>query len=108
VAAAVAGAAEALGGLTGVATCAGIFVIGDGRPLGDVTFDDFTRVLTTNLVGTFLTVKHALPHLARDGGAVVTIASTAALMAHGQGSGYTASKGGVVSLTRLVAKQYGP
>jgi len=37
----------------------------------------------------------------------VTIASTAALRGHGFGSGYTASKGGVDALTRLVATQYG-
>ena len=34
------------------------------------------------------------------------IASTAALRGHGFGSGYTASKGGVVALTRLLAEQY--
>ena len=39
---------------------------------------------------------------------VVTIASTAGLRGHGYGAGYTASKGGVVALTRLVAVQYGP
>jgi len=50
----------------------------------------------------------ALPHLVRkQGGSIVTIASTAALRGHGFGSGYTASKGGVDALTRLVATQYG-
>ena len=48
-----------------------------------------------------------LDEVARGLGAVVTIASTAALRGHGFGSGYTASKGGVVALTRLVAFQYG-
>ena len=42
------------------------------------------------------------------GGAVVTIASTAAIRGHGFGPGYTASKGGVDALTRLLAVQYGP
>src|SRR6266508_4554667 len=58
--------------------------------------------------GTFLAIKHAVPHLVERRGAVVTIASTAALKGHGYGSGYTASKGGVAALTRLAAVQYGP
>lgn len=101
-------AADKLGGLYGVVTSAGVFDPGDLRPLADVEPESFTRVLAINLTGTFLAVKYALPHmLAGGGGAVVTIASTAGLRGHGFGSGYTASKGGVVALTRLIAFQYG-
>jgi NAD(P)-dependent dehydrogenase (short-subunit alcohol dehydrogenase family) len=66
-----------------------------------------------NLVGTFLFIKHVIPRLlepragAASGGSIVTIASTAALRGHGFGSGYTAAKGGVAALTRLIAFQYG-
>src|SRR5688572_13129996 len=99
---------DAYGELTGVVTCAGIFHPGDLKPAADVTFDDFMHVLGVNLAGTFLAIKYALPHLVRkQGGSIVTIASTAALRGHGFGSGYTASKGGVDALTRLVATQYG-
>jgi NAD(P)-dependent dehydrogenase (short-subunit alcohol dehydrogenase family) len=45
--------------------------------------------------------------LIEGGGAIVTIASTAAIRGHGYGAGYTASKGGVDALTRLLAVQYG-
>ena len=107
VAAAVANAVDAYGGLDGVVTCAGIFHGGDLRPLGEVELDDFMFVLQVNLAGTFLAIKHAVPHLVERRGAVVTIASTAALKGHGFGSGYTASKGGVAALTRLAAVQYG-
>ena len=108
VAAAVAGGLEALGRLDGVVTCAGIFYGDDLRPVADVSLDTFNHVIGVNLTGTFLVVKHALPHLVAQGaGSVVTIASTAALRGHGFGSGYTASKGGVDALTRLVAAQYG-
>jgi 3-oxoacyl-[acyl-carrier protein] reductase len=107
VAAAVERAAAELGGLRGVVTSAGIFRPGDYRPLAEVDLETFTRTLAVNLTGTFLAVKLALPHLLRAGGAVVTVASTAALRGHGIGSGYTASKGGVVALTRLLAFQYG-
>jgi NAD(P)-dependent dehydrogenase (short-subunit alcohol dehydrogenase family) len=97
-----------LGGLHGVVTCAGIFHGGDLRPAAEVTWADFMHVLGVNLGGTFLAIKHSLPHLVEAGGAIVTIASTAALRGHGYGSGYTASKGGVDALTRLLAVQYGP
>jgi len=99
-------AAGELGGLHGVVTSAGIFDPAELRPLGEVDVETFTRTLAVNLTGTFLTLKHALPHLVRQGGAIVTVASTAALRGHGFGAGYTASKGGVVALTRLVATQY--
>ncbi len=105
--AAVAQAVRALGGLAGVVTSAGLFDPGDLRPLGDVEVDAFDHVLAVNLRGTFLVAKFALPHLLQQGGAIVTIASTAGLRGHGFGSGYTASKGGVVALTRLLAVQYG-
>jgi 3-oxoacyl-[acyl-carrier protein] reductase len=104
---AVARAVEAFGGLGGVVTSAGIFDPGDYRPTHEIDLETFMRTLGVNLVGTFLVVKYALPHLLAGGGAIVTIASTAALRAHGIGAGYTASKGGVVALTRLVAAQYG-
>jgi NAD(P)-dependent dehydrogenase (short-subunit alcohol dehydrogenase family) len=106
--AAVVGAVDAFGGLDGVVTSAGIFHGGDLKPLGEVELDDFLFVLQVNLAGTFLAIKHAVPHLVTRRGAVVTIASTAALKGHGYGSGYTASKGGVAALTRLAAVQYGP
>jgi NAD(P)-dependent dehydrogenase (short-subunit alcohol dehydrogenase family) len=107
VAAAVASAVEAFGGLDGIVTSAGVFHGGDLKPLGEIELDDFLFVLQVNLAGTFLAMKHALPHLVTRQGSVVTIASTAALKGHGYGSGYTASKGGVAALTRLAAVQYG-
>lgn len=112
VAGAVAHAIGAFGRLDGVVTSAGIFAGEDLQPLQDVELDTFLRVLRVNLAGTFLAVKHALPHLRRANGegtgSVVTIASTAAIRGHGFGAGYTASKGGVAALTRLIAVQGGP
>jgi NAD(P)-dependent dehydrogenase (short-subunit alcohol dehydrogenase family) len=101
-------AGEQLDGLDGLVTSAGVFRRGDMQKLAEVTYDDFTEVLRINLGGTFLAVKHALPALQARAGAVVTVASVAAIIGSGVGSGYTASKGGVVALTRLIAAQYGP
>ena len=112
--AAVARAAGELGGVHGLVTSAGIFDPGDMRLVADVELETFNRTLSINLTGTFLFVKYSLPHLleaprgeAGTRGAIVTVASTAGIRGHGFGSGYTASKGGVVALTRLVAFQYG-
>jgi NAD(P)-dependent dehydrogenase (short-subunit alcohol dehydrogenase family) len=96
-----------LGRVTGVVTAAGIFHGPDLQPAHQVTVDDFVHVLRVNLVGTFAVIKHALPMLIAGGGSIVTIASTAAIRGHGFGAGYTASKGGVDALTRLLAVQYG-
>ena len=101
VAAAVSSANADLGRVSGVVTAAGIFHGPDLRPAHEVSVADFMVVLGVNLVGTFAVVKHALPNLMDGGGSIVTIASTAAIRGHGQGAGYTASKGGVDALTRL-------
>jgi NAD(P)-dependent dehydrogenase (short-subunit alcohol dehydrogenase family) len=108
VGAAVEATANALGRVTGVVTAAGIFHGPDLAPIEQVGIADFFRVLSVNLGGTFSVIRHSLPHLTNGGGAIVTIASTAAIRGHGFGPGYTASKGGVDALTRLVATQCGP
>lgn len=105
---AVAAGLDAFGGLDGVVTSAGIFHGPDLAPIPEVSVETFEQVLGVNLTGTFLAIKHALPHLAARGGSVVTIASTAAIRGHGFGAGYTAGKGGVAALTRLVSVQGGP
>lgn len=65
---------------------------------------DFDRVIAVNLRGTMLCGKHAARHmLAGGGGRIVNIASQAALLALPHQSLYTASKGGVVALTRAQA-----
>jgi NAD(P)-dependent dehydrogenase (short-subunit alcohol dehydrogenase family) len=107
VAATVSRIGDELGRVTGVVTAAGIFHGPDLQPAHQVSVDDFVHVLHVNLVGTFAVIKYALPMLVDGGGAIVTIASTAAIRGHGYGAGYTASKGGVDALTRLLAVQYG-
>jgi len=108
VAGAVATTVSELGRVTGLVTAAGIFHGPDLQPIETVAIDDFFHVLAVNLGGTFSAIRHCVPHLADGGGAIVTIASTAAIRGHGFGPGYTASKGGVDALTRLVATQCGP
>ena len=79
---------------------------GDG-PITEVTDEAWDKVLGVNLRGIFYCCKYAIPLMIESGGgSIVNIASGAALVGSA-GSAYTASKGGVVSLTRAIAVDYG-
>jgi NAD(P)-dependent dehydrogenase (short-subunit alcohol dehydrogenase family) len=106
----VADAVARFGGLDVLVNNAAIQLHGaDGR-CHEVDEAVWERTLAVNLRGPFLCTKYALPALIRSGhGAIVNIASPTAFA--GRGAGYTAyatSKGGVVTLTRVVATDYGP
>lgn len=65
--------------------------------------------LAQNLRSTFLGTKHALPFLKqRGGGAIINIASIAALQAAPTLPAYAAAKAGVISLTKSCALEYAP
>lgn len=82
--------------------------IGMGNIL-DCTEDDWRRIIDINLGGVFLCMKYGVPHLIeRGGGVIINTASIAALRGGRNAHAYTASKGGVVALTRSVAVTYGP
>jgi NAD(P)-dependent dehydrogenase (short-subunit alcohol dehydrogenase family) len=92
------------GKLTTMANCHGISMMEDTR-IVDVSEEVFDRTIAVNLRAIFLLCKYGVPHLKRaGGGAIVNLASTAAL-GGGGGTSYTASKGGVAAITRAVAFQ---
>ena len=102
--AAIAELAAGLGGIDTVVACAGLAYPGVTH---ETPLDAWETMLRVNLTGTFLTVKHALPHLlAAGGGSIVTIGSVASLVAAGQSAAYDASKGGVLQFTRALAVEY--
>ncbi|MFI7702570.1 SDR family oxidoreductase [Nonomuraea sp. NPDC049480] len=92
--------AERAGGLHGVVTAAGIDACGR---LEDVPADDWERVIKVNLLGTASVVRAALPYLKHTRGTIVTCASTLGLRPLSDASAYSASKFGVVGLTRALA-----
>lgn len=73
----------------------------------DETLDGWNRVIGVNLTGTYLMSKAALPHLLAAKGAIVNTASTAGTNAQPWSSAYSASKGGVISLTQTMAVTHG-
>jgi 2-hydroxycyclohexanecarboxyl-CoA dehydrogenase len=72
-----------------------------------ITLDEWNRYLAVNLTGTFLCLQAALPDMVAGGwGRIVTISSAAGQKgAVGQGH-YSATKGGVIALTKAVALEY--
>ncbi len=69
--------------------------------------EDWNRVLSVNLTGTFLMCQAAIPHLLESKGAIVNTSSTSALAGLPYGAAYGASKGGVLALTYTLAIEYG-
>ncbi len=107
VARAVAAAEDAFGGLHVLMNNAGIFPADDGDPV-ETSEETFDRVIAVNLKGVFLGCKHGLPALLRSGGgSLINTASFVAVMGAATSQiAYTASKGGVLALTREVAVAY--
>jgi NAD(P)-dependent dehydrogenase (short-subunit alcohol dehydrogenase family) len=103
-------AAELLGGPPDVlVSSAGVYRV---EPLLDTAPEGWDAVLAVNLRGTFLAGRAVVRRLAAAGlpGAIVNLASTAALVADASEptAGYNASKAGVVALTRQMAAEWAP
>ena len=74
----------------------------------DTPLEIWDRVIDINLKGVFLCCRHALPKLVESGGgSIINVASLVALMGSAVAQiAYTASKGGVLSMTREMAVEY--
>ncbi len=73
----------------------------------DITFKDWQYTLAINLTGTWLGMKFAIPEMIRaGGGAIINTASICALVGVPNQSAYSATKGGIVSISRTTAVEY--
>jgi NAD(P)-dependent dehydrogenase (short-subunit alcohol dehydrogenase family) len=91
-----------LGGLDVVYANAG--VSGGLVPLLDQSVELWQEILRGNLIGPFLAIRHAAPHMMKQGqGSIVCTASVAGLRANAGGHPYSASKAGVISLVQTAA-----
>lgn len=101
VAAAVSRVAERWGTIDLVLAAAGHAEFG---PVAEWDADRFDRMLRVHVGGTFSVCKHALPIMkAGGGGAIVTVASTAAVIANVANAPYGAAKAGIAGLTRQLS-----
>lgn len=73
--------------------------INDGAGL-EASIEDFMKSLQVNLVSFFAMTKYCLPYIKKAKGNILNIGSKVALTGQGRTSGYAASKGGVLALTR--------
>lgn len=77
--------------------------------VADYSMDDFDRILSINLRGTFAAMKYAIPHLQKTGGgSIVNWASLTSFMGFANSPGYGATKGAIVALTHSAAVAYAP
>jgi len=78
------------------------------KPLEQTTEAEWDRVMSINVKATFLAVKHALPHMRRNGGgAILNTGSVGSFTGQLLTPAYSASKGAVALLTKSLALDYG-
>ncbi|MDH6677917.1 NAD(P)-dependent dehydrogenase (short-subunit alcohol dehydrogenase family) [Rhodococcus sp. LBL1] len=75
-------------------------------PFEEIDPDEWDRVMAVNLKGPWMCARSCSPHLA-EGGSVVNLSSATILSGSAHWMHYVASKGGVVALTRVMAKELG-
>jgi len=76
--------------------------------LADLADEDFDRMIAVNLRSVFLCMKHEIKAMLPNGGAIVNIASTNSYRPQPHQSAYTASKFGVLGITKSAAVDYAP
>lgn len=79
-----------------------------GKKTAEWEDEAFEQILRVNLLGTWRCMKAQIPHMEENGGAIVNTTSLAALTGFETTAGYTASKHGLIGLTKTAALEYAP
>jgi NAD(P)-dependent dehydrogenase (short-subunit alcohol dehydrogenase family) len=83
-------------------------ISGEVAPTADCSPEDWERVIRVNLLGVWFCMKYEIPQMLRNGGgAIVNTASISGLHGVRNQSAYSASKHGVIGLTKSAALEYG-
>ncbi len=77
-------------------------------PLESVTETEFHRQFDTNVLGVLLATREAVKHFGPEGGSVINIGSNATSVTPPATAIYTATKGAVEAITRVLANELGP
>lgn len=81
--------------------------IAETSPFAKTPFDFWRRIMTTNLDGVFLSCREVVPGMLEKGwGRIITISSIAGMKGLKYGAAYSASKHGVIGLTRVMSEEY--
>jgi NAD(P)-dependent dehydrogenase (short-subunit alcohol dehydrogenase family) len=79
------------------------------KPTLEITWDDYNKVLDTNLRGTFFVAQNVARHMIpRKYGRIINIGSVTSVFGYAGLAPYTASRGGVKQLTMSMADEFGP
>jgi NAD(P)-dependent dehydrogenase (short-subunit alcohol dehydrogenase family) len=82
-------------------------VTGGASGIGAATLEHWQRTIAVNLTGTFVSMQAVLPDMVEAGwGRIVTISSVVGVRGSARQGHYSASKGGVIGLTKAVALEY--
>lgn len=100
------GTVDAFGGVDILVNNAGAY---PRQRFGDLSVEDWRRVIEVNLSGAFYMTRACLPHL-REAvwGRIVNVSSVLAHMGSSQGAHYAAAKAGLLGLTRSMAREFAP
>jgi 3-oxoacyl-[acyl-carrier protein] reductase len=96
---------KAFGALDILVNNAGVYQF---APLEATTEEDFHRHFNTNVLGLILATREAVKYFRPEGGSVINIASVASTVTPPNSVVYTATKGAVDAVTRVLAKELGP
>lgn len=77
-------------------------------PLETLSINHWNRVMAVNLTGPMLLAKHCTPYLRAHKGSILNLTSTRASQSEADTEAYSASKGGLLALTRALAVSLGP
>lgn len=74
-------------------------------PIDELTLDEWSRTLSTNMTGTFLTIKYAVPHLKKQGGSIVITSSVngTRIFSNPGATAYSVTKAGQVAMAKMLA-----
>lgn len=99
--------AEQFGGVDILVNCAGNLT---STKIEDITRQEWDDILSTNLSGTFFMTQKAIPYLEKSkAGRIINISSNAGRMGgYANSQAYTASKGGIIAITKGIARQLAP
>lgn len=100
-------AAQTLGGIDALVNNAGVYATLTRKPFFEIPVEEWDRVMAVNLKGPFLCARALLPHMRGRGAAIVNVASATVYSGSPMWMHYVASKGGVIAMTRVMAKELG-